>query len=74
VLLKESKTTEINVFHTANGAGDWLQRNGREVTDHAPYSSYLANSDFRLFGLLKKYLAGKRFATDAAVKQAVNPR
>jgi hypothetical protein len=31
-------------------------------------------TDFHLFGLLKKHLAGKQFATDANVKQAVTSR
>lgn len=39
--------------------------------DHSPYSLYLAPSDFHLSGLLKKHLDGKRFATDANMKQAV---
>ena len=36
----------------------------------SPIRSMLS-SDFNLFGPLKKHLAGKRFATDADVKQAV---
>jgi hypothetical protein len=39
--------------------------------DHSPYSPHLAPSDFHLSGLLKKHLDGKRFATDANMKQAV---
>jgi hypothetical protein len=39
--------------------------------DEASYSSDLALSDFYLLGSLKKYLAGKRFAADADVKQAL---
>lgn len=31
-------------------------------------------SDFHIFGLLKKYMAGKRYAADADVKQGVFPR
>jgi len=34
-------------------------------------TSQLAHSDLQLFGSLKKHLAGKGFATDAGVKQAV---
>jgi hypothetical protein len=36
--------------------------------DHSPNSPDLEPSDFYLFGLLKKHLAGKKFATDADVK------
>lgn len=39
--------------------------------DHSPYSPRLAPSDFHLSGLLKKHLDGKRFVTDANMKQAV---
>jgi hypothetical protein len=39
--------------------------------DFHPRSPGLEQSDFKLFEPLKKNLAGKRFATDAQVKQAV---
>lgn len=39
--------------------------------DHPSYSPHPAPSDFHLSGLLKKHLDGKRFATDANMKQAV---
>jgi hypothetical protein len=39
--------------------------------DHHPLSPYLTPNDFYLFGPLTKYLAGKVFATDADMKQAV---
>jgi hypothetical protein len=38
---------------------------------HSPYTADLKPSDFRLVGSLKKYLTGKKFTTDADVKQAV---
>jgi hypothetical protein len=38
---------------------------------HTPYTADLDPSDFRLVGSLKKYLDGKKFATDTDVKQAV---
>jgi hypothetical protein len=38
---------------------------------HAAYSPDLATSAFHYFGPLKMELAGKRFATDTEVKQAV---
>jgi hypothetical protein len=39
--------------------------------DHHPYSVNPSPSDFHLFGPLKKQLAGKQFAKDADIKQAV---
>jgi hypothetical protein len=39
--------------------------------DHCPQNPYFAPSDFNLFGLLKKHQAGKNFAADANIKQAV---
>jgi hypothetical protein len=44
---------------------------GWKAVDHPSNSSYLTHSDFHLFGPLEKHLSGKRFATDADVKQAV---
>jgi len=44
---------------------------------HGPpskYSSNLVPSDFQLSKRLKKQVAGKQFATDADVKQAVTSR
>jgi histone-lysine N-methyltransferase SETMAR len=38
---------------------------------HPPYTADLEPSDFRLVGYLKMYLTGKKFETDADVKQAV---
>jgi len=43
----------------------------RRLWDNSPYSPYLAPSDIHISGLLKKHLDGKRFATDANMKQAV---
>ena len=37
---------------------------GWEVLQHPLYSPHLAPSDFHLFGPMKKFLAGKRFATN----------
>jgi hypothetical protein len=48
-----------------------VRRYNWEVLDHPPYSPDLAPSDFHLFGLLKKDLGGRRFATDGEVQQAV---
>lgn len=39
--------------------------------DEASYRSDLALSDFYLLGSLKKYLIGKRFASEADVKKAL---
>jgi hypothetical protein len=39
--------------------------------DHSAYSTDLMPSDFHLFGLLEKQLAGKGFATDTDEKQSV---
>ena len=52
--------------HSTNRTCDWLRLEG-----HSPNSPYLTHSDFRLFGPLEKHMSGKRFATDADVKQAV---
>jgi histone-lysine N-methyltransferase SETMAR len=57
--------------HTANRPYDWLRRYGWEVVDHPAYTPGLIPSDFHPFGLLEKHLAGKRFAADADVRQAV---
>jgi hypothetical protein len=40
--------------------------------DEASYCSDLVLSDFYLLGSIEKYLAGKRFAADADVKQALS--
>ena len=39
--------------------------------DHPPYSPDFAPSDFHLFRYLKEFLGGKLFATDDAMKEAV---
>ncbi|KAJ4443207.1 hypothetical protein ANN_04874 [Periplaneta americana] len=44
---------------------------GWEVLQHLPYSPDLASSDFHLFGPMKKFLVGHRFATDAEVQSIV---
>jgi hypothetical protein len=50
---------------------DWLRRYGWEVMAHTCYCPCLVPSDFHLFGSLKKYVAGKRFTTNADMKHAV---
>jgi hypothetical protein len=45
--------------------------NRLEVVDRPHCSTNLSRNDFHLSQLLKKYLADKRFATDADVKQAI---
>ncbi|GFX79828.1 histone-lysine N-methyltransferase SETMAR [Trichonephila clavipes] len=42
-----------------------------ERLHHPPYSSDLATSDFHLFPALKKNLVGRRFGSNAEVKQGV---
>ncbi|GFV26177.1 uncharacterized protein TNCV_4888081 [Trichonephila clavipes] len=44
---------------------------GWEQIDHPPYSSDMAQSDFRLFRYLKEFLGGKRFDTADEVKEEV---
>jgi hypothetical protein len=39
--------------------------------DHPPYNSNVTHRDFSLSGPVKKHLAGKQFATDTDMKQAV---
>ena len=48
-----------------------LQEYGWEVTDQPWYSPRLAYSNFHLLGTHKKHLAGKQFAPDTGVWQAV---
>ena len=43
----------------------------RDIFVHPPYSPDLAPSDFFLFPKIKKHLAGKRFANDEDLKDAV---
>lgn len=40
--------------------------------DHSPYHPSVMPSDFHFFGLLKKCLASKQFATDTSMQQAVS--
>jgi hypothetical protein len=56
--------------HTASYTSEWLRHYG-DVMGRRPYSRDVVSSDFHLFGFFEKHLAGKRFATDADVKQAV---
>jgi hypothetical protein len=60
-------TTVETLWQTEEVASSVVGR----LWDHSPYSPHLGPSDFHLPGLLKKHLDGKRFATDANMKQAV---
>ena len=42
-----------------------------DISEHLPYIPDLAPSDFFLFPKMKEHLAGKRFANDEDVKNAV---
>lgn len=44
-----------------------LHKLGYELLPHPPYSPYLAPSDFFLFAVLKRKLAGKKFRTNEEV-------
>ena len=48
-----------------------LQEYGWEVVDHPQYNPKLAYGNFHLLGTHKKHPAGKQFAPDAGVWQAV---
>ena len=74
IAAKNVSNKRCRVFHIA-GRDDEAVRtviHNLPVVAHepSPIRSMLP-SDFNLFGPLKKHLAGKRFATDADVKQAV---
>ena len=45
---------------------------GFELLPHPPYSPELAPSDFHLFPNMKKNLAGRKFASDDEVMDAVS--
>jgi len=67
---------ELPVPHTAYWTCMWLRSNdlgggGQEGIDHATYLPDLAPSNSHLLGPLKKYLPGKRSATEADVKLVV---
>ena len=57
-----SKEMEISGLHTADWTYNWFWYYGLVVMDQPPYIPSLTPSDFHLFGLCMKYLAGKRFA------------
>lgn len=57
--------------HVARKTKELLERFQWEVIDHPPYSPDLAPSDFHLFAKLKMFLAGRHFATDEELKDAV---
>ena len=48
-----------------------VQQMGFELLQHHPYSPDLAPSDYHIFGPLKEALHGRRFTSDAEVKEAV---
>ena len=50
--------------HTARLTLETVEQLGLEVLPHLPYSPDLAASDYHLFGLMKKMLAGQKFASD----------
>jgi len=50
---------------------DTIQKLKWNILPHPPYSPDLAPSDYRLFGLLKEHLGGKRFRNNEEVKQDV---
>jgi hypothetical protein len=68
VLLQVSKEMEITGPHTANLTCDWLRHYGWGVIS---YPSYSTSSNFHIFEHPTKHLAGKQFATNNHVKQAV---
>ncbi|GBN21363.1 hypothetical protein AVEN_192476-1 [Araneus ventricosus] len=58
-------------LHTVSVTRDLKQRFRWNVLEHPPYSPDLAQSDFHLFGPLKKHQAGRHFRTDAEVQEDV---
>jgi histone-lysine N-methyltransferase SETMAR len=57
--------------HTAHATTALIAAKGWTVLPHPPYSPDLAPSDFFLFGPLKDYLRGQKFACDEEVQVAV---
>lgn len=47
--------------HVSCPVREKLKGYGWVVLEHSPYSSYLAPSDYHLFGCMKKFLVGKKF-------------
>ena len=68
------KDIEITGRHIATQTCELLYCYNWEVMDHPHYNPDLIPSDFHLSELYKKHVGGKWFATDANMKQAVNPR
>ena len=60
-----------NARPLANKIVNKLRKLHWEFIEHPPYFPDLAPSDFHLFSLLKKFLAGQRFTGDNEVKAAV---
>lgn len=58
--------------HSANLTSALLRQFLWTIFDHPAYSPDLAPSDFWLFPLLKRALAGFRFTTDEELKEAVS--
>jgi len=58
--------------HTARLTLETVEQLGLEVLPHLPYSPDLAASDYHLFGLMKKMLAGQKFASDTEVQSVVS--
>ena len=48
-------------FHTARSTVHLIEKFGRDVFDHPPYSSDLTRSDYHLFRHLKQWLQSQRF-------------
>jgi histone-lysine N-methyltransferase SETMAR len=58
-------------LHTARGTREKIQELQWELLEYLPYRPDLAPSDFHLFGKLKNYLGGIRFADDKEVETEV---
>lgn len=66
---------EIIGLHSKSAKCDWLRHSLWELTDHPPYTHYLAHNDFHpLRSIPYDNLAGKELATEADKKQAANSR
>jgi hypothetical protein len=57
--------------HTAAATLNYIPTFGWERLDYAPYSPYLAPSDFHFFPTLKRTLEGRRFTSNEDVEAAV---
>ena len=68
MFLKGFRGMEIAGPHTVNWTCDWLWYYVWDVVDDSPSIPDFEPTDFRLFGPLKKHLAGKKFLADANMK------